>query len=44
MLTPACVLRCAAKKTLNVGKASKSAGLDEIVYNDLGIDDDYDFM
>lgn len=32
------------KKTLNVGKASKSAGLDEIVYNDLGVDDDYDFM
>jgi hypothetical protein len=41
-------LFAAAKKNLNVGRdvkgSSKSAGLDDEVYGDLGIDDEYDFM
>ena len=41
-------LTTAAKKSLNVGRdvkgSSKSAGLDDEVYADLGADDDYDFM
>ena len=37
----------AAKKNLNVGrdvKGSKSAGLDDEVYGDIGVDDEFDFM
>jgi len=37
-----------AKKNLNVGRdvkgSSKSAGLDDEVYGDIGVDDDFDFM
>lgn len=32
------------KATLNVGKSGGSAGLDDYKYDDLGVDDDYDFM
>lgn len=32
------------KKQLNVGKAGATAGLDDYVYDNLGVDDDYDFM
>jgi len=33
-----------AKKTLNVGKSGLSAGLDDYVYDGVGVDDEYDFM
>lgn len=32
------------KAALNVGKGGGSAGLEDYVYDDLGVDDDYDFM
>lgn len=32
------------KTNLNVGRGGGSAGLDDYKYDDLGVDDDYDFM
>lgn len=33
-----------AKKSVNVGKAGGTAGLDDYIYDDAGAGDDYDFM